>query len=472
MSDLIEQSRAYVRLGMLNEAVECAEEAVRANNEDNEARAWLVRLMVKRFDYARAVELGREMLVQRRNGEHLHAYIALALHNLGDSGLAVGILLQKDAKISPWMNYLMACFLAASGPCDLAVFHLRLSLPDQRDCRGKTWLDGDLRTLWIRLASGTFSLPVAHLLMDEEFDLLCEWSPRRDEEWELDPANYRVLPEDLRAATRFDPETEAFVRDYQKAPPGSRKAARLAAWVWREISENQEKFDQARRIARERVLDAQPQYARAAWQRGDLCAARNHMLFVAETDSARLVDFLDIEELRPLCDEMLFMAESCRDFFPTLRRARNLSCREPESALEILGSLPQQWQPHPMLMHVRSLCLNCAGQHREAMACILRACEDTPDDAAPFMVALNMAREHGWMDAVKALHQKAHASGHAYIGWQKADAVLKGEKMPKFFTRDFRGQPDLGGQIVQLAMTDPPALLSKAPKLQTSESHP
>ena len=165
-------------------------------------------------------------------------------------------------------------------------------------------MDGDLKKLWGRFSYGTFKTPTAHLLIEREFEILREWEPSRGIVWELSPANFYYLPLELRRVVRWDGEAEAHVLDYAKAPAGSVLAEQFEQWAGAQVVQNQRDFDSAHRIAWKRVLDLQREYALAAAQRGDLSAARLHIMWALEDDPVRIEDFLGLADLRPLTGQM------------------------------------------------------------------------------------------------------------------------------------------------------------------------
>jgi len=383
MNTPLEQSRAYAELGMIDEALEAAEEALRTGCDEEIARTWLVILAYKSGDFRQAAALGTELLARGFKRRALHTYTTLAMHHLGQSREAASLLLGLDEHSrGSFRSYQIASFLSATGDSEEALRHLLASLPDFRDEREKTWLDGDLKALWTKLASGHFTLETAHLLIEQEFDVLREWQPGTGTHWKLDPSNYSVLPDDLRAVVRLDPKDEAYVIDYSKAPPGSERAAQFERWARWEVRSNQENFDRARRVAWEHVLDAQPGYALAAWRRGDLCATRNHVMWSLENQPERIADYFDLPELAPMIDEMSRMLDSDWDFFSKLSRTYRLYKKETDAAFDILDSFPKCWRSHPFLEQVRGHCLEASGNPVEGLACLLRACDHSPQDVA------------------------------------------------------------------------------------------
>ena len=449
METLLDQSCAYAKLGMIEEARATALEALSAGCDEEIARTWLVILAYKSGDFTNTAALGSDLLARGIKRAHLHDYTALALHHLGRTPEAAALLLGLEERSHSFLkSYLIACFFSAMGDCDKAVRHLLSGLPDYHDECERTWLDGDLKALWMKLASGDFTLKTAHMLIEREFDVLREWRPGTGTKWNLDPANYSALPDELRAVVRFDPKDEAYVIDYSKAQPGSERAVEFERWARCEVRSNQDRFERARRIAWERVLDAQRQYALAAWRRGDLCAARHHVMWALENQPERIADYFDLTELGPLIDEMSRMIDSDWNFFAKLRRAREL-WGDPEAALEILDALPAEWRAHPLLEQVRGICFEKKGRVVEGLACILRACDSAPQDAGPFLIAMAVAMRRGLTDVATAIQRCAPAAARRYNGWLKTAARLKGEEPEDYLTREFRGQPDLGGQIIE-----------------------
>ena len=451
MNDLFEQSRAYASLGMINEARKTALEALDMGYCEEAARTWLVLLAYKRGDFPLVVTLGRNLLSRGIKRSLLREYTALALHHLGQSREALSLLLgfEEHGRTS-LQSYLIACFLAATGDSDEAVRHLLISLPEYRDDRGKTWIDGDLKPLWEKFARGSFTMATAHLLTECEFDTLREWQPGTGTTWELDPTNYDRLPAELRAVMRFDPIAEAYMIDYAKAPPGSALAVRFEDWMSCVVWENQARFDRARRIAWERVLDAQPRYALAAWRRGDFCATRYHAMWALENQPERIADFFDLTELAPMIGEMSQMLDSDRNFFSKLRRARGQWDLDPVAALEILDALPTQWRTHPLLEEIRGLCLEMEGRPAAGLACILRGCDRAPQDAGPFLTALTVALRHGWKEIAAEVLARAPEAARRYQVWLETKEKLDGAQPSHYFpVRDFRGQSDLGGMVVE-----------------------
>ena len=451
MNDLFAQSRAYASLGMIDEAHVTALEALDMGYCEEAARTWLVLLAYKRGDFPLVVTLGRNLLARGIKRSLLREYTALALHHLGQSREALSLLLgfEEHGRTS-LQSYLIACFLAATGESDEAVRHLLISLPEYRGDRGKTWIDGDLKPLWEKFARGSFTMETAHLLIECEFDTLREWQPGTGTTWELDPTNYDRLPAELRAVMRFDPIAEAYVIDYSKAPPGSALAVRFEDWMSCVVWENQARFDRACRIAWERVLDAQPRYALAAWRRGDVCAARHHVMWALENQPERIADFFDLPELGPLVDEMSQMLDSDWNFFSKLGRARGQWDLDPVAALEILDALPTQWHDHPLLEEVRGLCFEMECRPAVGLGCILRACDKAPQDAGPFLTALTVALRHGWKEIAAEVLARAPKAARRYQVWLETKEILDDAQRSHYFpVRDFRGQSDLGGMIVE-----------------------
>ncbi len=450
MIHLIYESRAYARLGMLDEARAAAEEALRAGCDAEIAQAWLVNLAYRSADFETVKKLGGELVARGSKREHVREYTALALHHLGDPWAAANLLLRIDeVNRGHDQEYLIACFLTAAGRYDEAARHLLVSFQHPRLDGAKTWLDGDLKSLWAELARGHFSLTTAHVLMEQEFDLLCSFQAEIGTGWELDPTNYDDLPEVLRAAMRFDSLKEAYVLDYAKAPPGSELAARFQKWVTDEVRTNQEHFDKAQDIAWERVLGGQPQYVIAACRRGDYCAARCHFFWTLGNDRERLMEFFGISEIKPLFDEAWTMLESDQDFFTKLCRANKLASTDPEDALAILDSLPGEWRTHPLLDEIRGHCLETNGEPAAGLECLLRACAQMPDDADPFLRTMVVAKRHGWKEIARAIQEAAPVATRSYKIWAETSIWLNASVELYFPTTEFRGQPDLGGQIIK-----------------------
>ena len=463
MNDLIEQSRAYADLGMLDEAGSAALEAIRTGCDEEIYQPWLVRLAYMRGSFKSAAALGLGLLARGKADDCTRHYAALAVHHLGKSSVAAEMMLaiEESSRVSV-QSYVIACFLAAAGESDEAAKHLLRSLPGQQDTKAKTWLDGDLKILWAKFARGEFNLATAHLLLDWEFDHLRGWQADIGVEWELDFSNLRDLPKDLRAAVRFDPKIDAYVLDYEKAPAGSALAARFEAWAREEVRTNQTHFDTAQRIAWQNVLDAQPRYALAAWERGDLCAVRHHIVWTIMGAPERISAFAHIGEIAPFVDDMQAMLESDKEFFEKLLRAHVLRQNDPDEAMKVVNALPSIWQKHPFIEHIRGLCLDTLGRAKEALACFLHACDCAPDDAAYFIAATGLALRHGWNETAAAIHKAAPAAAHCYKDWLEADALLKGQTYERLAAGLFCGQPDLGGQIIPTEKSDFP-IPSKGP---------
>jgi tetratricopeptide (TPR) repeat protein len=451
MNSLLEQSRAYVALGMIEEARELVLEALRTDYNEEVFRPLLVDLAYKEANFPLAASLGKELLARGFECPHLYEHTALALRHLGQSSEAASLLIRLgEDRRNSWKTYQLACFLSATGDSDEAVRHLLISLPAFRSDREKTWTDGDIKMLWAKLAEGDFELETAHRLNESEFDTLREWRPDAGTKWTLDPANYSALPDELRAVMRFDPDGEAYVLDYHKAPAFSKLAKQFENWTRSEVFSNQQNFDCARRIAWEHVLNAQPQYALAAWQRRDLCAVRHHFMWSLANDPYRIRDFGALKELAPLIEECSRMIDSDRNFFSKQSHAHLLHKSDPETALEILDSLPDCWRTHPLLTQIRGHCLENLGLPKEGLACLLSACDHSPQDAAYFLNAAGMALRQGWKDIATTLMGRAPASAQRYKMWLRLKESLdSGQPCCNFPIREFRGQPDLGGHLLE-----------------------
>ena len=470
MTDFLEQSRAYAALGMMKEAGEAAIQAVRVADNGEAILPWLVRLCYKTGDFRQVCDLGCKLVAFGKSADFVREYTALALHNLGESKWAAELMLALDDSLrTSSENYNLACFLAAGGECDEAVRHLLAGLRDDPDDGPKTWLDGDLKMLWAELARGEFSLETAHLLFKSKFDFLRQWQPEPSMNWVLDAANFRDLPEDVRAVTCFSPREEGYVIDHAKAPPRSDLAVRFSEWIWAEVETNHAHFDKAQRIAWQKVLDAQPGYALAAWKRGDLCAVRHHVVWTIMGAPERISAFFHIEEISPFVQEMRAMLESDGEFFEKVLRAHVLHASDPDEGINVLNLLPSTWRNHPTIEHIYGLCLEKQGRPKEAFACYVRACESAPDDAAFFIAATGVALRQGWKEAAAAIHEAAPAVAHSYKDWLEADAQMKGEKFARVNTEIFCGQPDLGGQIISTKMAEPPAVPCPAPSADHTE---
>ena len=451
MNTLLEQSRGYADLGMLEEAHAAALEALRHPGHNEAIREWILLLTYLSGDFSSAAVMGRELLASGNKRTNVYSYTALALHHVGQSKDAAALLLGfPEESRDSIRSYLIACFLAAAGDSDGAVCSLLTCLPASRNERDKTWLDGDLKNLWANLARGHFSLETAGRLIEAEFDELRRWEPDRGTNWNLDQSNYRSLPAELRAVMRFDPRIEGHVLDYSKAPPGSRRAEEFEQWAHCEVRSNQERFDCARSIAWERVLDAQPEYAMAAWRHGDVCAARHHIAWAVENHPALLSEFHHLPELAPLVDEMARMIDADPDFFAKRRLAHRLCKNEPQEALDILDAFDEDLRNHPLLTPTRGICLENTGNPIEGLRCVLCACDQRPNDASYFLNAMAMALRHGWKEIASAVMARAPEATRRHQGWRFAEETLAG-KAPSYVAplRDFRGQPDLGGMIIE-----------------------
>lgn len=460
MNTLFEQSIEYARLGMLEEARALADQS-----SDPNAPVLRARLAYKSGDYARTIAIGRKLMNLAVPEDFNREYLALSLLHLGRAEEAAALMLEVGASnLTPRLSYQTACFLTAAGKCEDAMPHLLRSLPSESDTKAKTWLDGDLARLWTWLSIGEFSLNTAHILIEKDFDLLREWEPTPGTEWELDPRNYADLPPELQAVVRLDAMSESYVLDYAKAPAYSRLADLFERWSRCAVSLHQSMFDEARLIARAQVLDAQPGYAQAAWELGDLCAARNHILWALEVDPARIEDFAGLTDLKPLIDEYRRMIEADRDIFAKSERAHELRYHEPEAALEILDALPAEWYAHPMLQIIRASSEVSLGMFQQGMERLRQVCARNPDDAAPFLRAMMIAQEHDWRELAAEFYRAAPAAAHRYAVYVKLAAYLNGTPPPDLPpTRGNRGQPDLGGHIVSVEKSSPQPLPNKTP---------
>lgn len=357
----------------------------------------------------------------------------------------------------PHDHYQAACFLAQAGRADEAVEHLFRTLPYCRHDRRKTWLDGDLKRLWRILAEGRFSCATAHRLVELEFDILREWQPVAHEEWPIDPPNFNDLPEGLRPL--FHPVP---LGGEHRLRPAAMLAApelveRLDQWACDEIAANQAAFDIGRGIAVRRVLDAQPHYAQAAWERGDLCALRMHVQWTAQMDPGRIQQFERIAGIEPLLDEVRRMLASDADFFAKLERAAIVSGQNMDAALEIIGSLPAEWQDHPLILLRRAYALTSTGRHGDALPLLLRVCSQWPDDPAGFLqaawAAIKDDMKPGRSEVIQAVRAHAPRAARDYRMWTGMEGWLSmsGDYSPmsdfEVKSRLFRGQPDLGGHL-------------------------
>lgn len=460
MSTLIEQSMAYWELGMADEARELADEALakeRAENTEETpgpAAEWATVLAFNCGEFQKVADSGLQFVPSSRGT----STTALSLHYLGRHAEAVETLTKRVERYSrPHDHYQIACFLAQAGKADEAVAHLYQSLPQNRHDRGKTWLDGDLKRLWLMLAKGAYSLETAHLLVESEFDFLREWQPAPHQQFPIDPPNFRDMRPDLRplfSPVPMDGEHPLLPVAALTAPV---LVERFEQWACDEIAANQRAFDMGREIALRRVLDAQPAYAAAAWERHDLCALRYHVYWSVRNDPARLRAFEHIAGIEPLLDEVRQMLASDPEFFAKLERAAIVAPDDVDEALEILESLPSEWSGHPLILFRRGSTLAASRKFREALPPLLRACSMWPDDPAPFVsaawAAIKEETKQGTSEVLKAVRAAAPRTARDYRMWTGMEGWLSyaGEHSPmeafEAKTRPFRGQPDLGGHL-------------------------
>ena len=83
MNSLLEQSHAYVALGMIEEARELVLEALRTDYNEEVFRPLLVELAYKEANFPLAASLGKELLARGFECPHLYEHTALALRHLG-----------------------------------------------------------------------------------------------------------------------------------------------------------------------------------------------------------------------------------------------------------------------------------------------------------------------------------------------------------------------------------------------------
>ena len=460
MNTLIEQSMAYWELGMADEAREFADEALakeRAENAEDTpgpAAEWAIELAFNCGEFQKVADSGLQFPPSSRGTTST----ALSLHYLGQHDEAVEAMAKRVQRYcSPHDHYQIACFLAQASKADEAVAHLYQALPHCRNDRVKTWLDGDLKRLWPMLAKGAYSLETAHLLVESEFDFLREWQPAPHQQFPIDPPNFRDMRQDLRPL--FSPVPMA--GEHPLLPVAALTAPvlveRFEQWACDEIAANQRAFDMGREIALRRVLDAQPAYAAAAWNRRDLCALRYHVYWSVRNDPARLRAFEHIAGIEPLLDEVRQMLASDPEFFAKLERAAIVAPKDAEAALEILESLPREWSGHPLILLRRGCALATGRKFREALPPLLRACSMWPDDPAPFVsaawAAIKEETKQGTSEVLKAVRASAPPAAHDYRSWTGLEGWLSyaGDYTPmesfEAKTRPFRGQPDLGGHL-------------------------
>jgi tetratricopeptide (TPR) repeat protein len=459
MNSLIEQSQAYWHLGMTAEARALAKQALALERDASDgdttgpAAEWCALLAFNCGEFDGVATRGQR---EPRFPETSPAisFVALSLHYLGRHAEAVEALAPRLLRYDrPHDHYQMACFLAQAGRADEAVAQLLQSLPHCRDDRLKTWIDGDLKRLWPMLAEGKFSLETAHRLLELEFDILREWQPARREEWPIDPPNFNDLPARLRPL--FDPVPQAGAH---RLIPGASLAApalveRLDKWACDEIAASQRAFDVGRGIALRLVLDAQPYYAQAAWHRRDLCALRQHVHWAVRHDPARIHEFEGIPGIEPLVDEVRQMLASDPEFFAKLERVCHVLAHDTDAALEILESLPREWSSHPLVLMHHAYVLMAESRHTEALAVLLRVCDQWPDDVAPFFNASRIAFAAGRKELIIVIYDRAPRAVQFYRGWTEVGVWLKstGDAWP-FGALEvkkclFRGQPDLAGHL-------------------------
>ena len=459
MNSLIEQSQAYWHLGMTAEARALAKQALALERDASDgdttgpAAEWCALLAFNCGEFDSVATRGQR---EPRFPETSPAisFVALSLHYLGRHAEAVEALAPRLRRYDrPHDHYQMACFLAQAGRADEAVAQLLQSLPHCRDDRLKTWIDGDLKRLWPMLAEGKFSLETAHRLLEMEFDTLREWQPTRREEWPIDPPNFNDLPARLRPL--FDPVPQAGAH---RLIPGASLAApalveRLDKWACDEIAASQRAFDVGHGIALRLVLDAQPYYAQAAWHRRDLCALRQHVHWAVRHDPARIHEFEGIPGIEPLLDEVRQMLASDPEFFAKLERVCHVLAHDTDAALEILESLPREWSSHPLVLMHHTYVLMAESRHTEALAVLLRVCDQWPDDVAPFFNAARMAIRLGEVEIILKIHARAPEAAQSYRGWADVGVYVRsfGEdcRIEDFDVKKclFRGQPDLAGHL-------------------------
>ena len=461
MKNLIEQSEAWWKLGMTDEARAVArdalaEERAAAGGADTTGSAaeWCMCLAFRLGEFESVVRRG---LCEPRFGNTSPARwnIATSLHYLGRHAEAVDALAGRVRLLGcAHDRYAMACSLSRLGRADEAVEHLFQSLPRFRNDRANTWLDGDMRELWAVLARGNFSLATAHRLIEAEFDHLREWQPSARENWDFDALNFRGLPAEMKPIFNAVPHRGVHRLISARVLAAPELAERFGQWARETIAVNRRAFDIARRIALSRVLDAQPHYARAAWERRDLCALRYHVCWTVQNDPARIRDFAGIAGIAPLLDEMQRMLACDAQFFAKLAQSAIVAPRSKGEVMDILDSLPQEWSGHPLILMRQAWALSIHGPHAEALGIYLRICSLWPDDLSPYLNAAWQAILAGRGELVAGIRAHTPVAAHRYFSWKKTGAWQAHKddafppELPTMRERPFRGQPDLGGLII------------------------
>jgi hypothetical protein len=152
-------------------------------------------------------------------------------------------------------------------------------------------------------------------------------------------------------------------------------------------------------------------------------------------------------------DEVRQMLASDPEFFVKLERACHVLAHDTDAALEILESLPRERSRHPLVLMHHAYVLMAESRHTEALAVLLRVCDQWPDDVAPFFNAARMAIRLGEVEIILKIHARGPEAAQSYRGWADVGVYVRsfGEdcRIEDFDVKKclFRGQPDLGGRL-------------------------
>jgi hypothetical protein len=416
----------------------------------------LLQICISRSQNERAADTGTRLIFEGTYDPATIVATMCALNFIGrpKEGRRVLQLVENFGRPVAAHAYQMACFDSLSRDFSTALRWLEIELQKPRHFSQRSIGDSDLLPLWQWLESGQLTLQDAHRVLQMHLERYCAAACDPDAEIQVDENDLKGLPEKFRDLFQFNFTVGIFELNpsaVAKEPSLAREfydirtchVARVASMIQTGI-----------RKALDIVIRVQPEYAAEKAALGNHLGMRYHVLWALAHRPELLGMFYaksDHAGLHNLLDSLAEAERADPGFCARIELIEQLIFSNLEQAWKLLEQAPRSVHDHPLFQLSQAMAYVEDTDYERGLPIYLRLCEIWPNDAVGFSNACDCLMSLGRWTAAELVLNWAPQCYQTFHLYHSQRENLKGRNLacspPK--TVAFRGQPDLGGLLVQ-----------------------